>query len=110
SQNCSLEEIRAAAGIDGPLYNTFLNMQRVTKQSPCSQSSVQFNEVDAFMTDEYAISVYISDVGDDIFMELSYWTSVLTDEDAQMIGQAILRALDVLFAADSTDSPLSLKL
>ncbi|OPB40688.1 hypothetical protein A0O28_0007680 [Trichoderma guizhouense] len=110
SQNCSLDEIRAAAGIDGPLYNTFLNMQRVTKQSPCSQSSVQFNEVDAFMTDEYAISVYVSDVGDDIFMELSYWTSVLTDEDAQMIGQAILRALDVLFAADSTDSPLSLKL
>lgn len=110
SQNCSLEEIRAAAGIDGPLYNTFLNMQRVTKQSPCSQSSVQFNEVDAFMTDEYAISVYVSDVGDDIFMELSYWTSVLMDEDAQMIGQAILRALDVLFAADSTDSPLSLKL
>lgn len=43
-------------------------------------------------------------------MELSYWTSVLTDEDAQMIGQAILQALDVLFAADSTDSPLSLKL
>ncbi|KKP00783.1 hypothetical protein THAR02_07109 [Trichoderma harzianum] len=110
SQNCSLEEIRTAAGIDGPLYNTFLNMQRVTKQSPCSQSSVQFNEVDAFMTDEYAISVYVSDVGDDIFMELSYWTSVLTDEDAQMIGQAILGALDVLFAADSTDSPLSLKL
>lgn len=52
SQNCSLEEIRAAVGIDGPMYNTFLNMQRVTKQSPCSQSSVQFNEVDAFMTDE----------------------------------------------------------
>ncbi|KAL6797965.1 hypothetical protein J3E68DRAFT_448952 [Trichoderma sp. SZMC 28012] len=110
SQNCSLEEIGAAIGIDGPMYNTFLNMQRVTKQSPCSQSSVQFNEVNAFMTDEYAISVYVSDVGDDIFMELSYWTSVLTDEDAQMIGQAILQALDVLFAADSTDSPLSLKL
>ncbi|KAL6791486.1 hypothetical protein GGI42DRAFT_364850 [Trichoderma sp. SZMC 28013] len=110
SQNCSLEEIRAAVGIDGPLYNTFLNMQRVAKQSPCSQSSVQFNEVDAFMTDEYAISVYVSDVGDDIFMELSYWTSVLTDEDAQMIGQAILRALDLLFAADSTDIPLNLNL
>lgn len=52
SQNCSLEEIGAAIGIDGPMYNTFLNMQRVTKQSPCSQSSVQFNEVNAFMTDE----------------------------------------------------------
>ncbi|KAL7914382.1 hypothetical protein GGI35DRAFT_467491 [Trichoderma velutinum] len=110
SQNCSLEEIRQAIGIEGPLYNTFLNMQRVTKQSPCSQSSVQFNEVDAFMTDEYAISVYVSDVGDDIFMELSYWTSILTDEDAKKIGQTILRALDLLFAAESTDILLNLNL
>ncbi|KAK2616710.1 hypothetical protein QQS21_000322 [Conoideocrella luteorostrata] len=110
NQNCSLEEIREVIGIKGPLYNTFLNMQRVTRQAPYSQSSVQFNEVNAFMADEYAISVYVSDAGDDIFMEMSYWTSILSDQDAEMVGQALLRALDVLFMAKPTDSPLSLKL
>ncbi|UKZ57179.1 NRPS [Trichoderma virens] len=110
NQNCSLEEIRIALGVEGPLYNTFLNMQRVTRQSPCSQSSIQFKEIDAFMADEYAISVYVSDVGDDVFMELSYWTSILSDEDAKMIGQALLKALDLLFDAKATDVMLSLTL
>lgn len=62
----------------------------------------------SYLSLQYAISVYVSDVGNDIFLELSYWTSVLSDRDAEIVGHALLRALDVLFMAKSTDHPLSL--
>lgn len=38
-----------------PLFNTFLNMQRVAKQAPYLLSSVQFNEISGLMTDEVCL-------------------------------------------------------
>jgi hypothetical protein len=38
-----------------PLFNTFLNMQRVARQAPYEQSSVQFHEMSGLMTDEVCL-------------------------------------------------------
>lgn len=51
-QNCSLADVAKALGARRPLFNTFLNMQRVEGRAPLDASAVRFNELDSFMTDE----------------------------------------------------------
>ncbi|KAF4765333.1 hypothetical protein N7455_004640 [Penicillium solitum] len=107
NQNCSLEKIHHAVKAEQPLFNTFLNMQRVTAQAPYSQSSIQFDEVRGYMTDEYAISVYVVDSDDGISISVSYWTSVLSPEQVEKLSQAIQNTLDLLFESRE-DHPFSL--
>ena len=125
NQNCSLADIQASLEMKEPLFNTFLNMQRVAKQAPYSQSSIQFDEISGFMTDEvclffvvdcdcalanstqlqYAISVYVVDAVEEIFVSFGYWTSVLSSVGVEKVSCALLQALDLLLQGSPDDSP-----
>jgi hypothetical protein len=109
NQNCSLADIEASLGMKEPLFNTFLNRQRVAKQAPYSQSSVQIHEISGVMTDEvclvfaidnnaalayafplqFAISVYVADAEEGISISLCYWDSVLSSFGVKKASRAL---------------------
>ncbi|KAL4948249.1 hypothetical protein BDW69DRAFT_189441 [Aspergillus filifer] len=97
NQHCSSEDIHHAlgTGTEGRLFNTFLNMQRVAAQAPYAESTIRLREVTAYMIDEYAISVYVADSDDEISISFSYWTSVLSPEQAQDLSRAIVDVLEL---------------
>ncbi|KAH8892344.1 non-ribosomal peptide synthetase [Thozetella sp. PMI_491] len=97
NQNCSLEDITAAIGAATPLYNTFLNMQRVAAQEALQETALTMKELGGFMADEYAISVYVVEHGEEVSISMNYWTHVLSEEQAAQVARAVDAALSLIF-------------
>ncbi|KAL4967242.1 uncharacterized protein BDV14DRAFT_198344 [Aspergillus stella-maris] len=123
NQNCSTGEIQDAlapqnshiehAPYAPSLFNTFLNMQHVAKQPPHPQPGTQqarpvvkLTELSGYMTDEYAVSVYViddQDAGGEISVSFCYWTSLVPNDAVDLVSGALVQALDALLQSGLDD-------
>lgn len=96
-QHCSLADIQHALELSGqPLFNTVMSFQKAEDEAAADESGISVIGLAAHDPTEYSVSVdvMVSDVN--VVTTLGYWTSSISNEQAQNLGSLLSRAIDCI--------------
>ncbi|PGH20058.1 hypothetical protein AJ80_03708 [Polytolypa hystricis UAMH7299] len=103
-QHCSLAKIQHGLNMSGlPLFNTILSLQKAVSNT-ANGNSVSFEplEEDDPTDFDIAVSIHVGDTINDLGISLGYWSSLLSDGDAENIANTFSSAISRILEQGST--------
>ncbi|PVH81870.1 nonribosomal peptide synthase [Cadophora sp. DSE1049] len=88
------------------LFNTAFTFQKRTINDPVSSSSIYFNLIEAHDPSEYDITVNIEALESEVEVHFGYWTTTLSEPQADNMAHTFEHVLDVIISQDSINKRL----